>query len=555
MKYRFLLLIPVLAASGLAQLTTDQRLVDFRHLSELYARRYAALDWKKEALKVDALNLAPWLDRIPNVKDDLEFYELMAEYVASLNDGHDTYLLPSSFSASLGFTVDLYEGKPLIDSINRTLLPADQFPFEVGDEVVSVDGRTSEDLIASFLKYSVIGNDRGNRRLAAGRIARRSQYLIPRAHEIGDSAAVLIQRQGGATESYTIPWNKTGTPVTVLGASPGGRIAAAATAKAEARPRAVRYRQGLLDKLQHYAIPVRSDVIGFGRLEPVFQLPEVFVQRLGKSEFDSYYSGTFEWDGVKIGFIRIPDFEYRSTRDFEKEMTFFQDNTDVLVIDIMRNPGGYVCSSGAEGLMNRIVAGDYQGAAAEERVTWSDYLGVKDELDDAIASGDDQETIDDLTMRRDEYEKAFRDNKGRTKALPVCGTTVTRTGKSTAYTKPVLLLTDELTASAGDLFAALIQDNGRGRILGWRTAGAGGSPETDYPVGAYTEGTTSITYTLAVRSKPVVTPDFPTTSYLENVGVRPDNEVDFMTKENLLSKGAAFVKAFTDEAVSMAKGQ
>ena len=44
-----------------------------------------------------------------------------------------------------------------------------------------------------------------------------------------------------------------------------------------------------------------------------------------------------------------------------------------------------------------------------------------------------------------------------------------------AYDKPLLVLTDEFSTSAGDVFPALLQDAGRGKLFGYRTAGAGGS--------------------------------------------------------------------------------
>ncbi len=78
-----------------------------------------------------------------SAKDDLEYYEIASQYVAQLQDTHSTYRVPSSFVANLGITVDIYDGKVLIEQINRTLLPQAKFPFSVGDEVISVDGKAS----------------------------------------------------------------------------------------------------------------------------------------------------------------------------------------------------------------------------------------------------------------------------------------------------------------------------------------------------------------------------------------------------------------------------
>ena len=41
--------------------------------------------------------------------------------------------------------------------------------------------------------------------------------------------------------------------------------------------------------------------------------------------------------------------------------------------------------------------------------------------------------------------------------------------------------------------------------------------------------------------------------YIENIGVRPDIVVDYMTRSNLMTGGAPFVQAFTDAAVKLAQ--
>ena len=127
MIIRLISFLCLLAAVSPAQLSTDQRLADFRDLVDLYARRYASIEWKQTAIKFDPLNYAQWVPRINAVTDDLNFYDLMVEYAADLQDAHDQYLLPSDFEAYLGFTVDLYSGQVLIDSIDPSVLPPNQY--------------------------------------------------------------------------------------------------------------------------------------------------------------------------------------------------------------------------------------------------------------------------------------------------------------------------------------------------------------------------------------------------------------------------------------------
>src|SRR5262245_27823427 len=150
-------------------ITANQRIADLEQLSGFYAKNYAPYEWKRDVIGFDLLRLTPWLQRIRH-SDDLDFQEGLIEYVSSLNDAHDTIAFPTTFFASLGFTVDIYDGKVLIDSINRALLPQAQFPFVVGDELVSVDGAPAQAIIESFRKYAIAANQRSTDRIAASRI-------------------------------------------------------------------------------------------------------------------------------------------------------------------------------------------------------------------------------------------------------------------------------------------------------------------------------------------------------------------------------------------------
>src|SRR2546423_13302948 len=110
MRFFFGLLSLTLAATlSYAQLTIEQKTSDFQSLTALYAKRYGPYEWKRDALGVDLLNIGPWLAQIQATKSDLDFYDVMSQYVASLNDAHDGYQLPSSFVANLNFTVDIYD--------------------------------------------------------------------------------------------------------------------------------------------------------------------------------------------------------------------------------------------------------------------------------------------------------------------------------------------------------------------------------------------------------------------------------------------------------------
>ena len=99
--------------------------------------------------------------------------------------------------ADLGFTVDIYDGRVLIEAINRTRLPQAQFPFQVGDALLSVDGRTSEAWIRYFSRFRKQGNPRSTRRSIADFLTFRPQSRVPRAIDLPDEAVIVVERESG----------------------------------------------------------------------------------------------------------------------------------------------------------------------------------------------------------------------------------------------------------------------------------------------------------------------------------------------------------------------
>ena len=530
-----LLLMP--AAPAVGQLSPEQKALDFQELAAVYARQYAPYEWKRTAFGLDIFRIGPWLDRVRATRDDLDFFEVCVEFVASLNDAHDVFRLPSVFSATLGFSTDIYDGRVLIDSISRARLPARDYPFQNGDEVVSVDGVTAGDLVARFEKYSISANERSTRRSAAARITVRSQRVMPHAHEIGDKAIIEIRRQSGELETYNLPWQKTGDPLTVVGPVPSPKLRAARAAEE------VHLKQ--LAGLENELLPEPADVLNYGALSPVFALPSGFVTRLGRFFLDSFYTGTFESGGFKIGYLRIPSFAPASTaraiRDLETEIAFLQANTDGLIVDEMRNPGGNACYN--EEVLRRLIHYPFVVNGRRLRATTQWILTFSAAFEAGRRQGAPKTLLDQIEKRLHEVEAAYRENRGLTGPISVCALTpgFDRLPAAVVYSKPLIVLVDEFSASAADSFAAMMQDNKRGPLVGMRTMSAGGNVSTTY-TGFYSEGLTSVTQSLNLRRQPVVTNEYPAAALIENIGVRPDIEVDYMTKENLLEGGRPFLE-------------
>ncbi len=561
------LLLTLVATLSYAQLTIDQKLSDFQALAGLYAKRYGPYEWKRDALGVDLFNIAPWLAQVQASKNDLDFYDVMSQYVASLNDAHDVYQLPSNFQASLNFTVDIYDGKLLVDAINRSRLPASEFGFVTGYELVSIDGQDAQKQLDGLLRYEIAANPRSTRRLAAQLLSFRPQVLMPHAADVPEISVVLFRRPDGNLESYRIPWAKSGLLLTNVGryTTPGltgmtslSGIPVADPPSASPEPDETPAYLQVLNRLQNCRLPDKA-VNGFGAQTPVFaaSLPSSFVLRQGRSVLDPFFSGVFSANGHTIGFVRIPSYAPINTTAalaaFQSEIAFFQANTEGLVVDEMRNPGGSVSYLNA--IVSYLMPSKWRSIPFELRATSEWVRAISISLVSATALGAPQKDLDLLQIIKYEVVAANSAMRGRTKPIPLDDLTIDRDpamdarGNVIAYTKPLIVLVDEMSASGGDAFAATIQDNARGPLLGWRTMGAGGNVEA-WEAGTYSLGVATVTESLMNRKDAVVTAEYPPAPYVENIGVRPDIVVDYMTTDNLKQKGKPFVDAFVAAIVA-----
>ncbi|HZO55528.1 MAG TPA: S41 family peptidase [Bryobacteraceae bacterium] len=544
--YRLLLAFLLLAGLLPGQLTSDQKVADFQHLASLYAKNYGPYEWKRDVLNFDLLDTGRWVAKVSATKTDLEFFDVMSEYVAGLNDAHDVYILPSNFVARLNFSVDVYEGRLLVDFINRSRLPAAEFPFLPGYELVSIDSVDANLIVDRYLRYSVAANEKSTRRLTAELLTTRPQQLIPSAPEVPEISTVVFRRPDGTLESHRIPWTRSGLPLTTVGRYPAASVATTEEEREE-EPDYLK----VLQRLQNCRLPDRS-VLNFGARAPVFVngMGSWFTRRLGGAADDVFYSGVFEV-GYRMGYIRIPNFGPASAAaalaQFAQEIAYFQANTDGLIVDVMRNPGGSVGYTNQ--LLALVIPYKWNSLGFEVRATSNWVLQISSALESAKAQGAPEHIITLLGELKRQIVTANSEFRGRTGPIPLDDVTIERNpamdarGAVIAYRKPLMLLVDEMSASGGDYFAATIQDNQRGPLFGWRTMGAGGNV-TNWQAGSYSQGTTSLTESLMHRGQDVVTPDFPVTRYVENVGVRPDIEYDYMRRENLQLSGAPFVEAF-----------
>jgi hypothetical protein len=582
MKKRLIALVALLSASTcFAALTEEQKVTDFLALVGLYNRAYAPRNWKQQVFGVDLANIDSWMAQVKASTSDLAFYDICVRYVASLNDAHSSFHLPVIYEAWLPLTLDIYDGKALIDAIDRTVLNPQTYPFQIGDELVSLNGVNAADWIAALGPYAVNGhaNPVSQSRLAAAAIADRFQeyYTYANQTQPGDVATLVI-RSNGALATYKIAWLVFGIPLaeesplanpshgalTFKSLPPGQakkslREQTAASANRWGQwtgaPAPHKPGKGGPKSPQASALipqyPVAGSIVPFGSPFPKFIPPPDFQLRLGAAQTDEFLSGTFLAGNSRVGFIRIatlnPADEGAALQQFQGEIAYFQQNTAALVIDLMGDGGGAICYTNV--LLQYLFPSGFPsvGLAPQATQYWVDDLTQYREYWRYLGQ---VQLVPVYTALIQQTQQALKTHS-LAPAMNVCTGSLAyppasdALGNNLAFTKPILLLTDNFTMSSAEFFSATLQDNGRAFVYGTRTNGGGGSRLGFIGMATpYSEGSTFATVSLGIRVKNIQAPGLPAAPLIENIGVLPDVIADFQTKDNLLTGGATFMQGF-----------
>jgi len=339
---------------------------------------------------------------------------------------------------------------------------------------------------------------------------------------------VVLRRGAGAVETYSIRWTKTGVPLSAEGPVPAAKT-----------------------NVARYADSPQPS----GALLPPYTLPAGFTQRLGRSQADAFFSGTYQAGGRTLGFLRIGGSVPNTTAalaQLDIEIAYLQQNTDGLIVDNWgaRNLGPCY----AEDLAARFVSANFETITYELRAT-RDFVALFDSMVSALtAQGAPQSLIDVYQFYLDIVTTAYQENRGLTGPIPLCGPFSTRVPATTAYTKPLVILINEFSSGPAEFFAAMLQDAARAALFGAPTAGTG-SVGTTYNSGSYGEDAAMVSVALAVRPKRVTAPGFPATNLIEDVGVQADVLHDIFTIDNLRQFGVPYVTAFTGALLSRIDGK
>lgn len=543
-----------------AERDTDDMLRTLESVRHAYKTRYAPYLWKEELFDWnldDAVDQAR--EQISQLAQDnalslTEFQRKVRDLLMTMRDYHVMITFNRTECARLPLEIRGAEGRYFIVGIDRETLSEDAFPFEVGDEVVSFAGKPTDEVVqdlrrSDMLENVAITDQRLTEMMLTYRPARIG-YLVPKG-----PVSLGVQKKGSeSVKSVQLMWRYSEEKVTArgIGTPPWGP------------PENTKLH--LLERLE--LVSPMAALLAEAKLSGGHSLGsrKSFLPRLGQDlwwesdetdPFDAYIYANEE--GKRIGVIRIPSFSSSSYKDsldscaatFGELLTMMETKTDALVIDQLNNPGGSVAYLFA--LLSMLSDQPLDCAWHQTKLNPAEIYEsqkdleqlrkIKTQEDAASYFGETMHgfpmTLEVVLFYRDYLEsliEAWESGEDLTDLHPFWLVDKVPPHPSVYYSKPLLVLINELDFSCGDWFPATLQDNGRATLLGTRTSGAGGCVEWfSFPNNQGIAGM-SVTWTLAQR---------PNGERIENLGIRPDIEVA-LTADDFQSDYAPFAQAVRD---------
>lgn len=525
-------LVAPLAGAGDLKVTLLENLA---FMKSVYRAEYAPTAWKQRyagwTLEQSYQKAVEAAEKDPALTVQ-RAREIVKDFIYSMQDYHVSVLFSSTELATLPLMFKEAEGRIFIAYISRDKLSSDSFPYAVGDELVSIDGVKAADAVTKLqAEISLPNVGLTDRALAVYNLARRRGS---RGLTVPSGPVTLeILSKGSETPSrIQLIWDYTPETVPVITGNWGKAISSTKSDEEVPMQKKIQnfFNKSMIAKgfeLDSKELAGNPHVIG-GKESFIPALGTVLWSAPAESEFKAYMYLNDE--GKIVGYVRIPSYvpssSVKAVSDFAEIVDKFEGVTQGLVIDQVNNPGGSVFYLYAlvSMLSNQpMVTPRHEMAIDPREVT--EAVGIIKELSEVRNDEDAKKAIGNLGGIPATYQIARflvqyaqfivdEAKAGRRLSSPYWIAGVDHINpSSTRYTKPILILVNELDFSGGDFFPTIMQDNKRATIMGTRTAGAGGYVnETQY----YNQlGVDLFTCTRSIAHRVDGNP-------IENLGVTPD---------------------------------
>lgn len=518
----------------------EKMVQDLEVIKHLFEVSYAPAAWKKEHFGWDLTEEFEKAKRQVIQTDNIstkEFQRIVKAFIRSFKDHHVTVSFFSTECATLPFTVKSTEGRVFVDWADPLRLPPTQYSLQAGDELIRFDGRPVYEVIDELEEENGRScNPFTDRSLADASLTCREGKAGDKVPK-GTITLTTRSSQTGDILTHQLRWQY--TPEVIANAM--DFLETIPTFLPKTKEKLLRHPFADISMRQ----PVRREMLtGDGREKVDSPLPpfgEVIWSVHDNEENQEDFWNAYIYrlpTGSSVGVIRIPDYSLDASliERFGKIIATMQEKADALIIDQLNNPGGSLNSlySIVAMLTDKPLRAPYHRFKITQKDAMQAYRVIT-KIEDyeklfqyyeergRIDRTPVDEDGDDINYQELLFLKAWwevileewKNGKSLTRPTPALGADYINPHHKYRYTKPLVILTNELDFSCADFMAAIMQDNSRAILFGQRTAGAGGSVKKYQFPNQHGIDTLSYTASLAERADK---------SLLEGLGVTPDIE-------------------------------
>lgn len=450
------------------------------------------------------------------------FYAAANWFLARFDDGHVGLSTAPRSNPVLGHQIGLFltpvEGKALVADIDASV--ADE-GVAYGDEVLSVDGVSPFTLLETTLRqFEGFGNPITNEHLIARALLRPS--FIAELRPTAPTAHLELRRADGSEYELDLIWREVREePVSFAGDAAAPRPLEKDSYLAHRALSLNAGSQGTIATLgspvPFFFNPVTASVFDITPVTP--NAENLARYGVDPSAPPSIFGALYSHAGKNLLLIRQPVYGDPSELAYYRALLDQYDNfVDGLVIDQTHNPGGSIlyCVEFARLFMSDPGANFVQAYNTDR--SWINDLRSTARAFDPTLTSEEALRFELLATR---IEEAYDAGDSISPPFPLLGTSELLPDESYVWTKPRLVLVDELSGSCADIFPMLIKANQVAPLFGRRTMGLGGNVEAFGPL---TNSLATLTLTRGLFTSHQDDDTYSPADFVENNGVQPDIE-------------------------------
>ncbi len=533
---------------ALRPLTTDERAADFDQMLALFKNYYGPYNFKEKTLGIKIEDLAAGLKaKAGSAQTDEEFAGYVMQFGAALKDGHVQISVENTATGVSKYSVPIVltpiEGKAIVGDVDAEL--AKSFQISNGDEVLTVDEKSPFDYYLPIaLKYRSLARPESEQHYIIYSLYRPSYMTELKPTQ--NFVRIQLKKADGTLNTVDIPWletkyNKDLDTLLPLKGEFDMRVPFA----------------GDMNDIVHNTIKQMGNVNPFfltPNVQTLFNFVKVYPSDtarkkagLADKEIPPIYAALYRYQGKSILLVRQATY---SPDDFKPEiymkaytalLSEYEGLADVLVLDQTHNPGGSYCAD-----FYNLFARDQDVQSAEllhaDR-KWINDLKVNYVLENPHPPIWDALSLESWGLM---VEQAYDAGQSLSAPIPLFTGSFFAQKLPYRWSKPMLVLIDELAGSCGDMFPMIVKANKRAQLFGQRTMGLGGNVEE---VGTLDNSRIHVKLTRGMFFPYNATRGPLDTEFIENSGVTPD--IPYTHKVDDYRIGyIGYVKSFSDAAVA-----